>query len=116
MGGKFKRPPRFDLAKHWASSLERFEAGLYRATAVVRASPLGLDRLRDLNDAMRKAIERETSKPDKKGWRRVTIPMESADYTSLELLRVGAECEVVSPQELRSRMAQRAGAIAALNK
>jgi predicted DNA-binding transcriptional regulator YafY len=42
--------------------------------------------------------------------------MESADYTSLELLRVGAECEVVSPPELRARMSQRAGAIAALNK
>jgi len=115
VGGTFKRPPRFDLAKHWATSLERFEAGLYRTTAVVRASPLGLERLRDLNDAMRKAIERANSKPDKEGWRRVTIPMESADYTSLELLRVGAECEVVSPPELRARIAQRAGAIAALN-
>ena len=115
VGGTFKRPPRFDLAKHWATSLERFEAGLYRATAVVRASPLGLERLRDLSDAMRKAIERANSKPDKKGWRRVTIPMESADYTSLELLRVGGECEVVSPPELRARIAQRAGAIAALN-
>ncbi len=116
VGGTFKRPPRFDLAKHWAASIERFEAGLYRATAVVRASPLGLERLRDLNDAMRKAIERANSKPDKKGWRRVTIPMESADYTSLELLRVGAECEVVSPPGLRARIAQRAAAIAALNK
>ena len=115
VGGTFKRPPRFDLAKHWATSLERFEAGLYSATAVVRASPLGLERLRDLSDAMRKAIERANSKPDKKGWRRVTIPMESADYTSLELLRVGGECEVVSPPELRARIAQRAGAIAALN-
>src|SRR5258707_76870 len=82
----------------------RLDTGLDGATAVVRASPLGLERLRNLNDAMRKAIEQANSKPDKKGWRRVTLPMESADYTSLELLRVGAECEVVSPPELRARI------------
>jgi hypothetical protein len=34
----------------------------------------------------------------------------------LELLRVGAECKVISPPELREGIAQRAGAIAALNK
>jgi len=38
-GGAFKRPQRFDLAAHWASSIQRFEAGLYTATALLRASP-----------------------------------------------------------------------------
>jgi predicted DNA-binding transcriptional regulator YafY len=111
VGKPFKRPSRFDLAKHWATSIQRFEAGLYSGSAVVRASPLGLRRLHDLSDAVAKAVDAATSKPDRKGWRRVTIPIESVDWTSLELLKVGAECEVLSPPELRSKLKERAAAL-----
>jgi len=113
-GDHFRRPPRFVLARHWAASIERFEAGLYRGTAVVRVSPQGLSRLRDLSHAVAKAVERASAKMDRRGWRRITIPIESVDHASVELLKVGAECEVLSPRELRERMAKSTAALATI--
>jgi predicted DNA-binding transcriptional regulator YafY len=113
-GDAFRRPPRFDLAKHWAASIQRFEAGLYRATAVVRASPLGMTRLRELSDAVAKAVERAIAKRDRRGWQRLEIPIESVDHASVELMKVGAECEVMSPPELRQRMVESAAALSTI--
>ena len=107
----FKRPARFDLPGYWTESIQRFETGLYRGTAVLRASPAGMKRLAYLSDAVAKAVERAGEKADRKGWRQVTIPIESVEHAALELLRIGAECEVVSPAELRMRMAANAGAL-----
>jgi predicted DNA-binding transcriptional regulator YafY len=110
----FKRPRHFDLARHWAASIARFEAGLYRGTAVVRVSATGLKRLRELSAAIAEAVDRAPGKPDKSGWMRVTIPIESVDHAAVELMRIGFECEALEPKELRARIAERAQAIAAL--
>lgn len=107
----FRRPPRFDLPAYWNESIQRFEAGLYRGTAILRASPRGLKRLTYLSDAVAKAVERAEARADRRGWRRVTIPIESVDHAAMELLRVGAECEVIAPAELRARMAQNAASL-----
>jgi predicted DNA-binding transcriptional regulator YafY len=107
----FKRPARFDLPAYWAESIQRFEAGLYRGTAVVRASPAGMKRLSYLSDAVARAVERAPGKADRRGWRQVTIPIESVWHASLELQRVGADCEVIAPAELRERMAENAAAL-----
>lgn len=113
-GGKFRRPARFDLAKHWTESIRRFEAGLYRGTAVVRASEAGMKRLAYLGDAVARAVKGAAGKPDRKGWTRLTIPIESVEHAAMELQRVGAECEVISPPELRERLARSAAALSAL--
>jgi predicted DNA-binding transcriptional regulator YafY len=110
----FKRPRHFDLARHWAASIARFEAGLYRGTAVVRVSAAGRKRLRELSAAIAEAVDRSTGKPDKSGWVRVTIPIESVDHAAVELMRIGRECEALEPKELRMRIAERARAIADL--
>jgi len=107
----FKRPARFDLPAHWTESTQRFEAGLYRGTAVLRASPAGMKRLTYLSDAVARAVERAAEKADRRGWRKVTIPIESVEHAATELLRVGAECEVTAPVELRQRMARAAQAL-----
>jgi predicted DNA-binding transcriptional regulator YafY len=107
----FRRPARFDLPAYWAESIQRFEAGLYRGTALLRASPAGIKRLSYLSDAVARAVERAPVKADRRGWRQVTIPIESAWHASLELQRVGAECEVIAPAELRERMAENAAAL-----
>jgi len=107
----FKRPARFDLPAHWTESTQRFEAGLYRGTAVLRASPAGMKRLTYLSDAVARAVERAAEKADRRGWREVTIPIESVEHAATELLRVGAECEVTAPVELRQRMARAAQAL-----
>ena len=112
--GTFKRPRHFDLARHWAASIARFEAGLYRGTAVVRVSPAGLKRLRELSSAIAEAVDRSPGKADKSGWTRVSIPIESVDHAVLELMRLGPECEALEPKELRAKIAQRAKGIAEL--
>jgi predicted DNA-binding transcriptional regulator YafY len=110
----FKRPRNFNLARHWAASIERFEAGLYRGTALVRVSPRGLMRLRNLSAAVAAAVDRSPKKPDKKGWMRISIPIESVDHAAVELLRLGAEGEVLEPKELRERLALSAKQLAHL--
>ncbi|HEX7607541.1 MAG TPA: YafY family protein [Usitatibacter sp.] len=112
--GTFKRPRHFDLAAYWAASIERFEAGLYRGTAVVRASPLGLERLRNLSSAVAEAVDRSEKVADASGWVRVTIPIESVEHAARELLRLGAEGEAIEPRELRVRLAQSAKRMARL--
>ena len=109
--GKFARPRQFDLARHWAASIERFEAGLYRGTAVLRITALGIERLKDLSAAIAEATERTQSEADADGWKQVTIPIESIDYATADLLRLGSEVEVLKPVELRRRVADTARAL-----
>lgn len=109
--GGVKRPRGFDLAKFWAQSIERFEAGLFRGTATLRATPAGLASLRAMSAAVARAVD--AVKPAR-GWTRVKIPIESVDYAARELLRIGAQCEVLQPAELRARMAREAAALARL--
>jgi predicted DNA-binding transcriptional regulator YafY len=113
-GEPFTRPKRFDLAKFWAASLERFEAGLYRGSAVLRASPLGLKRLRFLGAAIAQAADSSAGKADSRGWMRVTIPIESIEHAARELIRLGAEAEVLQPAELREALATNARDIAGI--
>ena len=109
--GKFARPRQFDLARHWAASIERFEAGLYRGTAVLRITALGMERLKDWSAAIAEATERTQSEADAEGRKQVTIPIESIDYAAADLLRLGSEVEVLKPAELRRRVADTARAL-----
>jgi predicted DNA-binding transcriptional regulator YafY len=110
--GKFARPRNFDLAKHWAASIERFEAGLYRGTAVLRITARGLQRLKGWSAAVAEAADRTQTIADADGWSEVTIPIESIDYAALELLRLGSEAEVLKPIELRKLIASTVRALA----
>jgi predicted DNA-binding transcriptional regulator YafY len=115
-GGTFTRPRGFDLAKYWNESIARFETGLYRGTATLRASAKGLKRLSYLSAAVGEAVDRARAKSDSEGWIRLTIPIESVDMAANDLLRVGAECEVLQPAELRQRIAAAATEIARIYK
>ena len=114
VGRAFRRPRRFDLAAHWKASIERFEAGLYRGTATVRATERGLARLRASSAAVAEAIDAASSSVDAKGCRDVTIPIESVDDGAFQVLRAGAEVEALTPAELRERVAAEAQRIARL--
>jgi predicted DNA-binding transcriptional regulator YafY len=52
------------------------------------------------------AVAETSRKPDARGWVRCTIPIESTEYGVLELMRLGADVEVVGPPALRARMQQ----------
>lgn len=110
---RFTRPRRFDLAAYWAESTRRFEESVYRGSATLRVSPNGLDRLRYLSPAVAAAAEHALA-PDARGWRQVTVPIESVDHASREMLRLGAEAEVLEPPALREQLLGTAAAMAAV--
>jgi len=110
----FARPPGFELAAYWAAATERFEAELIRGTAELRASPLGLKRLRQLGSALAEAVDRAEGAADAAGWIRLTIPVESIEHSVQELIKLGPEAEVLAPAALRQALGDAARRLAAL--
>jgi predicted DNA-binding transcriptional regulator YafY len=111
---RFSRPRKFDLAEYWSQSTQSFEASRYRGEARLRVSEAGFKRLQSFGPIVAQAAARSASAPDADGWIETTIPIESIDYAAGELLRVGAECEVLAPPELRALIKRTAERLAAL--
>ena len=112
---RFERPAGFDLAEFWRSWSERFETGVYRGEAVVRLSPRALELLPYFfHPAATQAARESAGPPDGDGWTQVVLPIESVEHARADLLRLGAEAEVLAPPELRERMAETVGALASL--
>jgi predicted DNA-binding transcriptional regulator YafY len=111
---RFKRPTRFDLARYWAAWTRDFEARLLHETATVRMSPEGLRVLRELSPAAGEAADAAHRKCAPAGWIKADIPVESFDYASRQLLRLGGELEVLGPPALREAVAREAGRVADL--
>lgn len=112
--GNFHRPKRFDLAAHWRESITRFERELHRDTAEVRISARGRSLLRGVSAALEDALARGTAEVDRAGWLRATIPIESIEHATGQLLALGADVEVVAPAPLRARLRTTARAVAAI--
>lgn len=109
----FERPEGFDLAQHWAASLEDFQSRQFTGTAVIRLSPHGWESFAShVLPAVARAAE-ESVEPDG-AWVRVTIPIESVGHAASMLLRMGGEVEVVSPPELRAHVTSMVRSLAAL--
>jgi predicted DNA-binding transcriptional regulator YafY len=100
----FERPADFDLAHYWSAELARFEAGLRPETALLKATALGLKRLSQLGtyaaDAVRAAVASDA------GTSVVQFPFENIDQAALALLGIGPEIEIMSPDALRTRIAE----------
>ncbi|MFJ1545069.1 helix-turn-helix transcriptional regulator [Streptomyces sp. NPDC088246] len=115
LGERFDRPEGFDLAEHWRTYLEFFESRRHRGEAVVRLSPNALSRLPHVWDAaMAAAAQRTATPPDAEGWSRVTIPVESVEHALPELLKLGAEAEVLAPPALRDHLTRTLDALTCL--
>jgi predicted DNA-binding transcriptional regulator YafY len=110
----FRRPARFDLARFWTAWAKEFEERLLSEKATVRLSPAGLRVLRDVSPAAAHAVEQAHTPCEPRGWVRAEIPVESSEYATRQLLRLGAECEVLKPASLRAAIAKEASAAAAL--
>ncbi|MEZ0091216.1 helix-turn-helix transcriptional regulator [Streptacidiphilus sp. EB129] len=110
----FERQP-FDLAAHWRAYTADYDARRLSGSAEIRLSPAGLERLPDLLDApvVRAALAAARPEADG-GWSRTTLPIESVPHAHGELLRLGADVEVLAPPELRARMAASARAMRAV--
>jgi predicted DNA-binding transcriptional regulator YafY len=104
---RFDRPHGFDLATHWRSYLDEFNARRYQGEAVVRLSPRILEQLPDLMEpAVVRAAQNSAGQPGPDGRVQVVIPIESVRHAAGMLLRLGAEAEVLAPAELRALIAE----------
>jgi predicted DNA-binding transcriptional regulator YafY len=109
----FTRPEDFDLAAYWRAHLDDFRARLWQGEALVRLSPVAVQRLPDLmSEAVVRAAAGGSREPD--GWVRARIPIESLTHAETECLKLGADVEVLEPAELRDRLTATARALAAL--
>ncbi|HEY0436858.1 MAG TPA: WYL domain-containing protein, partial [Phenylobacterium sp.] len=109
----FERPDEFDLAAYWTAWARDFETRLHRGEATLRISPAGLKRLCAVSPEVDLA-GRVSETVDADGWTHVTLPMESLDHAAGEILKLGAEAEVLDPPDLRQRMSEIALRLAGL--
>jgi len=102
LGGAFRRPKSFDLARNWQASAARFESELRSVEVRARVTPRCLKWLVNARVPCTDAVEDE-----------VTIRVESVEQGARQLLAFGDEIEVLSPPALRERLAQQAAAVLA---
>jgi predicted DNA-binding transcriptional regulator YafY len=107
-------PPRdFDLAAWWRASTARFEAGLYTASARLRVTELGFERLLRFSPTVAAAAHDSAMPCWPDGWVEVDVPIESVEHAAHEMLRLGTEAEVLSPPALRAALGRSARQLAA---
>ncbi len=109
----FARPRTFDLAAHWEASSSAYEAGVYREEAIVRISPKGLARLESLGPTIAAAAVDSAGEPNRDGWVRCRLPLESFELGVRDMLRLGEEVEVLGPPAFRAQIAKTLKALAA---
>lgn len=109
-----RRPPNFNLARYWKAWARDFEARLLRESARVKLSRRGLTLLRDVSPAAAEAVASTQRPCPPEGWVEAEIPIESVDHAAGQLLRLGAEVEIIEPAALRSLIAHEAARLFAL--
>ena len=109
------RSAGFDLAQYWAQAARSFEQRLASSAVRVRLTATGLRLLRDFNPRAWEAVVPQQLTAADDGWTEVTIPFESGAQAIREVLRMGADMEVLEPTELRSAVVAEAARISALH-
>ncbi|MFJ6750385.1 helix-turn-helix transcriptional regulator [Streptomyces sp. NPDC091266] len=105
-GEGFERPAGFDLAAYWEESSRRLEAALHQGTALLRISPLAQRLLPAQFGAAGSRALADAGPPDPQGWVQVEMPVEAPAVAVSDLLRLGAEAEVLGPPDLRKAMTE----------
>jgi predicted DNA-binding transcriptional regulator YafY len=108
-----RRPDGFDLAEFWRDWTERYENSVYTATATVRMTVRALDMMAFVfPPEMSRRARAAAGPPDDAGWLVTEVPIESIKQGHIELLKLGADAEVLGPPELRDRFAATARGLA----
>ena len=107
----FDEPAGFDLPNWWSEQLRQFEARLRPGMAKLRASPLGLRRLRLLGAFAAEAVD-AAGPAAADGWCAIDLPLETIEAAAPMLLGIGPEIEVLEPAELRVEVGRQARAVA----
>jgi predicted DNA-binding transcriptional regulator YafY len=104
-----EQPADFDLRAYWQEWAERYEQSVYRMAATVRMTPAALDLMAFVFPPEMSRVARESAGvPGPDGWLLTTVPIESIKHGHIELLKLGAQAEVLEPVELREQFAETA--------
>jgi len=114
LDARVQRPRQFDLARHWAKSVARFETELYQGHAEILATPTGLKLLRYQNAAVARAVAAAPKPRRKDGRVALRVPVESMDQATAQLIRLAPEVEVTGPAPLYKALLARLRRVAAL--
>jgi predicted DNA-binding transcriptional regulator YafY len=108
----FDRPDDFDLVSYWQAWTDHYEQSVYRDEAIVRMTTQALDRMAFIfPPAMARGARHAAEPPDDTGWLRTVVPIESIKHAHTELLKLGADVEILGPPELRERFVATARAL-----
>ncbi|HEV8569854.1 MAG TPA: nitroreductase/quinone reductase family protein [Actinoplanes sp.] len=108
------RPDGFDLAEFWSDWTAKYERSVYTTAATVRMTARALDFMAFVfPPEMSRVARASAGAPDATGWLTTVVPIESITHGHTELLKLGADAEVLEPEELRDRFAQTARGLAA---
>ena len=108
------RPEGFDLAAFWHDWTERYERSVYTGTATVRMTTEALRLMAFVFPPEMSRVARDRAgEPDDSGHVITEVPIESIRHGHIELLKLGADAEVLAPPELRDRFAETARGLAA---
>jgi predicted DNA-binding transcriptional regulator YafY len=115
-GERVRRPPGFDLAAWWSTSGAEFDRSLLRASVRLRLSPRAQSWLPSILGATAASLGlADAGPPDEEGWRELTLPVESLEVASTQLVQLGDGVEVLDPPELRGALAEVGARMAARN-
>jgi predicted DNA-binding transcriptional regulator YafY len=108
------RPAGFDLAAFWRDWTDRYESSVYTAEAQVRMTPDALERMAYVfPPEMSRVARASAGVPAADGRVLTVVPIESVRHGHIELLKLGADAEVLGPPELRACFADTARGLAA---
>lgn len=112
LDGRIDTSDTFDLASYWDENARRFEQEHQPAQATLRLSPRGMEMMAYLLPPF--AVAGATiSQPEENGWCTVTLPIGPFEYAANELLRFGADAEVLAPDALRAMVVATVAQLAA---
>lgn len=109
---RFERPPGFDLAAFWAESSAAYERDVPRVEVTIRIAPDRLERLADEVGSRAVQAAERLDEPDPDGWLRLRLRLDWPGEVPARLLAVGADVEVLAPEETRLRVVRLARAVA----
>ena len=108
----FDRPRGFNLEAHWTGYQRDYEQRIFHDTATIRLNATGRQLLFLIGAAAARAGHAAMSEPDADGWTTTTVPTESVKHAHHSLLQLGADVEVLAPDELRELVAASSRAMA----
>ena len=112
---RFERPPEFNLAEHWSSSIAAYEADVPRLAVTVRIDPsrIWMLAMQCGAAAVQGAVRLDVDDPE--GWTHLRIEVDWPDEAANRLVGLGGVAEVLEPLGLRGEVAELARASLARN-